>query len=76
MIDLKHTVIFTPLEGEDVGFGFFVVDTVSTTKYKFLIAKGFPIEDLDNDVTFVTGIFPNVGSRFDGLRGIFSKETS
>jgi hypothetical protein len=24
----------------------------------------------------VTGIYPNVGSRFDGVRGIFTKEIS
>lgn len=72
---MQYTLIFTPLEGDEVGFDFTVVDRVSHGTYSRLRAKGFPIEDLTEN-SVVTGIYPNVGSRFDGVRGMFSKEIS
>lgn len=72
---MQYTLIFTPLEGDEVGFDFTVVDRVSHGTYSRLRAKGFPIEDLTEN-SVVTGFYPKVGSRFDGVRGIFTKELS
>jgi hypothetical protein len=72
---MKYTLLFTPLEGEDKGFDFTVVEKVFHRAYKLLQAKGFPIEELTEN-SLVTGVYPNVGSRFDGVRGIFTKEIS
>ena len=70
---MKYTLIFTPLEGEDEGFDFTVVEKVYHRTYKLLQDKGFPIEELTEN-SIVVGIYPNVGSRFDGVRGMFTKE--
>lgn len=70
---MKYTLIFTPLEGEDAGFDFTVVEKVFHRAYSRLKDKGFPIEELTEN-SIVTGIYPNVGSRFDGVRGMFTKE--
>ena len=72
---MQYTLIFTPLEGDEVGFDFTVVDRVSHGTYSRLRAKGFPIEELTEN-SIVTGIYPKVGSRFDGVRGMFTKEIS
>lgn len=72
---LKYTLIFTPLEGEDEGFDFTVVEKVYHRAYIRLKDKGFPIEELTEN-SIVTGVYPNVGSRFDGVRGMFTKEIS
>ena len=70
---MKYTLIFTPLEGDDEGFDFTVVDCVSFRVYERLGKQGFPIDELLEN-TVLVGVFPNVGSRFDGLRGMFTKE--
>lgn len=70
---MKYTLIFTPLEGDEEGFDFTIVDCVSFRTYENLGKKGFPIDELREN-TILVGIFPNVGSRFDGLRGMFTKE--
>lgn len=72
---MLYTLIFTPLEGDEEGFDFTIVDGVTFRTYERLGEKGFPIAEL-RDNTVLVGIFPNVGSRFDGLRGMFSKEIS
>ena len=72
---MKYTLIFTPLEGEDEGFDFTVVEKVYHRAYIRLKDKGFPIEELTEN-SIVTGVYPNVGSRFDGVRGMFTKELS
>lgn len=72
---MKYTLIFTPLEGEDEGFDFTVVEKVYHRAYIRLKDKGFPIEELTEN-SIVVAVYPNVGSRFDGVRGMFSKELS
>ena len=70
---MKYTLLFTPLEGEDEGFDFTVVEKVFHRAYIRLKDKGFPIEELTEN-SIVVGVYPNVGSRFDGVRGMFTKE--
>lgn len=72
---MKYTLIFSPMEGEEKGFDFTVVDKVSHGTYSRLQEKGFPIEELKEN-TILVAVYPNVGSRFDGVRGMFTKELS
>lgn len=72
---MKYTLIFSPMEGEEKGFDFTVVDRVSFGIYNKLQDKGFPIDELKEN-TILVAVYPNVGSRFDGVRGMFSKELS
>ena len=72
---MKYTLIFSPMEGEEKGFDFTVVDRVSFGTYKRLQDKGFPIDELKEN-TILVAVYPNVGSRFDGVRGMFTKELS
>lgn len=70
---MKYTLIFSPMEGEEKGFDFTVVDQVSFGTYNRLQDKGFPIDELKENIILVA-VYPNVGSRFDGVRGMFTKE--
>ena len=70
---MKYTLIFSPMEGEEKGFDFTVVDWVSFGTYNRLQDKGFPIDELKEN-TILVAVYPNVGSRFDGVRGMFTKE--
>lgn len=72
---MKYTLIFSPIEGEEKGFDFTVVDQVSFGTYNRLQEKGFPIDELKEN-TILVAVYPNVGSRFDGVRGMFTKELS
>ena len=63
------------MEGEEKGFDFTVVDRVSFGTYSRLQDKGFPIGELKEN-TILVAVYPNVGSRFDGVRGMFTKEIS
>ena len=72
---MKYTLIFSPMEGEEKGFDFTVVDQVSFGTYNRLQEKGFPIDELKEN-TILVAVYPNVGSRFDGVRGMFTKELS
>ena len=63
------------MEGDEEGFDFTVVDRVSFSTYNRLQEKGFPIEVLKENTSLVA-VYPNVGSRFDGVRGMFTKELS
>ena len=72
---MKYTLIFSPMEGDEEGFDFTVVDRVSFSTYNRLQEKGFPIDELNKN-TILVAVYPNVGSRFDGVRGMFSKEIS
>ena len=70
---MKYTLIFSPMEGDEKGFDFMVVDRVSFGTYNRLQEKGFPIDELKENPILVA-VYPNVGSRFDGVRGMFTKE--
>ena len=72
---MKYTLIFSPMEGDEEGFDFKVVDRVSFSTYNRLQEKGFPIDELKEN-TILVAVYPNVGSRFNGVRGMFSKEIS
>lgn len=72
---MKYTLIFSPMEGDEKGFDFTVVDQVSFGTYNRLQEKGFPIDELKEN-TILVAVYPNVGSRFDGVRGMFTKELS
>ena len=63
------------MEGDEEGFDFTVVGRVSFSTYNRLQEKGFPIDELKEN-TILVAVYPNVGSRFDGVRGMFSKELS
>lgn len=70
---MKYTLVFTPLEGDEAGFDFTIVERVNHRDYYKLKALGFPTEGLAPN-TFVTAVHPKVGSKFDNIRGIFSLE--
>ena len=72
---MKYTLIFSPMEGDEEGFEFTVVDRVAFGTYDNLRNKGFPIDELKEN-TVLVAVYPNVGSRFDGVRGMFTKELS
>lgn len=72
---MKYTLIFSPMEGDEEGFEFTVVDRVAFGTYDKLRDKGFPIDELKEN-TILVAAYPNVGSRFDGVRGMFTKELS
>lgn len=61
------------MEGDEEGFDFTVVNQVSFGTYNRLQDKGFPIDELKEN-TILVAVYPNVGSRFDGVRGMFTKE--
>ena len=70
---MKYTLVFTPLEGDEAGFDFTVVERVQHREYVKLKDLGFPTDALAPN-TFVTAVHPKVGSKFDNNRGIFSLE--
>ena len=70
---MKYTLIFSPMEGDEEGFDFTVVDRVAFGTYDKLRDIGFPIDELKEN-TILVAVYPNVGSRFDGVRGMFTKE--
>lgn len=70
---MKYTLVFTPLEGEEKGFDFTIVEKVNHREYYKLKALGFSTEGLAPN-TFITAVHPKVGSKFDNIRGIFSLE--
>ena len=70
---MKYTLVFTPLEGDEQGFDFTVVERVQHREYVKLKDLRFPTDGLAPN-TFVTAVHPKVGSKFDNIRGIFSLE--
>ena len=70
---MKYTLVFTPLEGDEAGFDFTVVERVQHREYVKLKDLEFPTDGLAPN-TFVTAVHPKVGSKFDNIRGIFSLE--
>lgn len=70
---MKYTLVFTPLEGDEAGFDFTVVERVQHREYVKLKDLGFPTDELAPN-TFVTAVHPKVGSKFNNIRGIFSLE--
>ena len=70
---MKYTLVFTPLEGDEAGFDFTVVERMQHREYVKLKDLGFPTDGLAPN-TFVTAVHPKVGSKFDNIRGIFSLE--
>ena len=55
---MKYTLIFSPMEGDEKGFDFTVVDRVSFGTYNRLQEKGFPIDELKEN-TILVAVYPN-----------------
>ena len=70
---MKYTLVFTPLEGDEAGFDFTIVERVQHREYVKLKDLGFPTDGLAPNA-FVTAVHPKVGGKFDNIRGIFSLE--
>ena len=70
---MKYTLIFSPRRvTKKVSILQSLIECLLVLTNR-LQDKGFPIDGLKEN-TILVAVYPNVGSRFDGVRGMFTKE--